>query len=109
MKKLDSAEKRVRKSPSENGQPPNAAKLSVSYALLGVTKLRRAYWTNGNCVKHAMKTDVSEARARAKPASSRCANTQPDARIFRSSQRRAFGLPEWFGSPDASQCRCGGL
>jgi hypothetical protein len=47
MQKLDSAEKRVRKSPSENGQPPNAAKPSLSYALLGVTKLRRAYWTMG--------------------------------------------------------------
>lgn len=75
MQKLESAEKRVRENLSENGRLRNAAKLSLSYALLGVTKLRRACWTNGNCVKHAMKTDVSEARARAKPASSRCANT----------------------------------
>ena len=84
MQQLDSAGKHVRKRPSENGQPPNAAKLSVSYALLGVTKLRRAYWTNGNCAKNATRTDVSEARARAKPASRRCANTQIDARIFHS-------------------------
>lgn len=86
MQKLDTAEKHVRKSPSENGQQPNAAKLSLSYALLGVTKLRRAYWTNGNCAKNATRTDVSEARAGAKPASSRCANTQIDARISQDAQ-----------------------
>jgi hypothetical protein len=86
----------VRKSPSENGQPPNAAKLSVSYALLGVTKLRRAYWTNGNCVKHAMKTDVSEARARAKPASSRFANTQIDASHLSQDAQFTVAPPQHF-------------